>query len=120
MAFGVPEAEKFLASFEPEAELSLLRHLAASRAKAKAELEDLKKAEKSILAAAALASDGSSAAARETDAYASEAYAQWRAGWKEAVLEYEKRSLAFDNQEKRIEVWRTLMASQRTEAQLQH
>ena len=54
-------------------------------AEAKANLENLKKAEKPILSMEKLKSDEKSDAARSTEAYASEAYSVWREDWGKAV-----------------------------------
>ena len=114
------QAEAFLRAFEPEVELELLRTLAAARALAVANYESLKESKKAVLAAAAAASGETSAAAQQLAAERSVAFQEWLSGWREAVFERERRILAYSNQEAKIEVWRTLMASQRAEAQLQH
>jgi hypothetical protein len=91
---------------------------AVPAANARADRLDLEEFTKVIKAEEMKKSSGSSAAAREMDALASEAYKVHLRGLKEAVAEDERYRRLAEVAQARIEVWRTLCSNARIQAKI--
>lgn len=98
--------------------LNFIRDNAPAYAKAKAEriyLENYRKSKKALLMRKAESEGQKTAALQERDAYADGEYMQVLDGLRDAVEEEERLRWLMTAAEARIEVWRTLESSRRTE-----
>jgi mevalonate pyrophosphate decarboxylase len=101
-----------------EANFQRLTDLGDEVAKTRARFENLKNVEKAILATQAKQSKETSAAAKNFDAYASEAYKQWCDEVKEAEHIYIYNKLRYEAGRLWFEMVRTAEATKRTEMKL--